>query len=92
MAAAIKAAAGARMAETELWRNNGDRTPAHMLARRTGESVSKANQQLETAKKLKGRPKTDAAVRGFQEAAQLVVDGIVGPITWNALVNGALAG
>ncbi len=37
-------------------------------------------------------PKTDAAVRGFQEAADLVVDGIVGPITWNALVNGVLAG
>ncbi len=36
-------------------------------------------------------PKTDAAVRGFQEAAKLVVDGIVGEVTWNALVNGVLA-
>lgn len=36
-------------------------------------------------------PKTDAAVRGFQEAAGLTVDGIVGPFTWNALVNGVLA-
>jgi peptidoglycan hydrolase-like protein with peptidoglycan-binding domain len=37
-------------------------------------------------------PQTNAAVRGFQQGAQLAVDGIVGPITWNALVNGALAG
>jgi peptidoglycan hydrolase-like protein with peptidoglycan-binding domain len=37
-------------------------------------------------------PKTDAAVRGFQEALQIVVDGIVGPVTWRALVRGMLAG
>jgi peptidoglycan hydrolase-like protein with peptidoglycan-binding domain len=37
-------------------------------------------------------PKTDAAVRAFQEAAGLDVDGIVGTFTWNALVNGVLAG
>lgn len=40
-------------------------------------------------------PKTDAAVRGFQEALSLdypevVVDGIVGPISWRALVSGML--
>src|SRR5947199_5756043 len=63
MAATVKALAAARMAETELWSLGGDRSPAHMLARRSGESVSKANQALETAKKLKDRPKTDAAAR-----------------------------
>src|SRR3954468_2014761 len=62
-AATVKALAAARMAETELWQAGGDRSPAHMLAKRTGESVSKANQQLETAKKLRDRPKTDAAAR-----------------------------
>ncbi len=36
-------------------------------------------------------PETEATVRSFQQAAQLVADGIVGPITWNALVNGVLA-
>jgi peptidoglycan hydrolase-like protein with peptidoglycan-binding domain len=35
---------------------------------------------------------TEAAVRGFQEAAELQVDGIVGPLTWRALVSGMLAG
>jgi len=37
-------------------------------------------------------PKTDAAVRGFQEALGVAVDGIVGPTTWRALVSGMLSG
>jgi peptidoglycan hydrolase-like protein with peptidoglycan-binding domain len=42
-------------------------------------------------------PKTDEAVRGFQKALhtdypEVVVDGIVGPITWQALVSGMLSG
>ena len=41
-------------------------------------------------------PQTDATVRGFQHALSLdipavVVDGIVGPVTWQALVSGMLS-
>ena len=41
-------------------------------------------------------PKTEAAVRGFQQALHadipsVVVDGIVGPVTWQALVSGMLS-
>jgi len=37
-------------------------------------------------------PRTDAAVHGFQQALGITVDGIVGPVTWRALVSGMLSG
>ena len=42
-------------------------------------------------------PQTDTAVRGFQQALHqeipsVTVDGIVGPVTWQALVSGMLSG
>src|SRR5262245_55389860 len=36
-------------------------------------------------------PKTDLFVREFQDALGLTVDGIVGPITWQALISGMLS-
>jgi peptidoglycan hydrolase-like protein with peptidoglycan-binding domain len=36
-------------------------------------------------------PQTDSAVRGFQDALSITVDGIVGPVTWRALVSGMLS-
>jgi peptidoglycan hydrolase-like protein with peptidoglycan-binding domain len=33
-------------------------------------------------------PKTDAAVRAFQVVVVTLVDGIVGPVTWQALISG----
>jgi peptidoglycan hydrolase-like protein with peptidoglycan-binding domain len=41
-------------------------------------------------------PETDRAVRGFQQALsvdfpEVAVDGIVGPVTWRALVSGMLS-
>ncbi len=37
-------------------------------------------------------PQTDSWVRGFQNAVDVDSDGIVGPITWRALVSGMLSG
>ena len=37
-------------------------------------------------------PRTDHFVRGFQDAVGTSSDGIVGPITWRALVSGMLSG
>lgn len=65
MAAAVKARAAARAAETGIWREGGDRNPAHELARRTGTSVGQARQTIETGRKLQGLPATaEAAQRG----------------------------
>ena len=36
-------------------------------------------------------PRTAAAVRGFQQALGITVDGIVGPLAWRALVSGMLS-
>lgn len=42
MAATLKALAARRVADTELWRRQGDRSPAHHLARVSGTSVGAA--------------------------------------------------
>jgi peptidoglycan hydrolase-like protein with peptidoglycan-binding domain len=36
--------------------------------------------------------RTDGFIRGFQSALGIASDGIVGPITWRALVSGMLSG
>ena len=36
--------------------------------------------------------RTDAWIHGFQSALGITSDGIVGPITWRALVSGMLSG
>lgn len=37
-------------------------------------------------------PETEGLVRGFQQAIGRTIDGIVGPVTWQALVSGMYAG
>ena len=37
-------------------------------------------------------PRTDTFIRGFQTALGIPSDGIVGPVTWRALVSGMLSG
>ena len=37
-------------------------------------------------------PQTSRWVRGFQNAVDIDVDGIVGPVTWRAMVSGMLSG
>jgi peptidoglycan hydrolase-like protein with peptidoglycan-binding domain len=36
-------------------------------------------------------PQTEEAVRNFQQALAIAVDGVVGPVTWRALVSGMLS-
>jgi peptidoglycan hydrolase-like protein with peptidoglycan-binding domain len=72
----------------------------------TGSSVRAVQDQINFRNNRNGRtltvdgifgPKTQAAVRGFQQGVAFdvhgfPVDGIVGPLTWQALVTEALAG
>src|SRR5437764_2165043 len=70
MAAAMKAQAAAKLADTELWRRDGDRSPAHHLARMTGTSVGSAGDTLETARRLAELPAVAEAARRGELSAQ----------------------
>lgn len=84
MAATVKGLAAARLAESEVWRRDGDRSPAHQLARTTGVSVGQAAVALDTARRLEALPVVaEAARRGelslvqaaaIADAASLVPD------------------
>ncbi|HVE46892.1 MAG TPA: DUF222 domain-containing protein [Acidimicrobiales bacterium] len=63
MAATVKALLAARVAETEVATREGDKTPAHALARKTGTTVGKAAETIRTGKRLAKQPKLDAAAR-----------------------------
>ena len=63
IASTVKALAAARVAETGGWRAEGDRSPAHHLARRTGTTVVQAASAIDTARRLETLPETSAAAR-----------------------------
>lgn len=63
LAAACKALAAKRVAESGAWRSNGAKSAAHWMALKTGTSVGSAVQVLETASRLSELPKTEKAVR-----------------------------
>src|SRR4051812_15267114 len=56
LAAAGKALVAARAAETNQWRRDGDRSPEHWLARKSGTTVGAAREALATAERLKSLP------------------------------------
>jgi hypothetical protein len=65
IAAAIEAQAAARVAETAMSRQRGDRSAAEGLARRTGTTVKEAKKTLATGRKLKKLRRTaKAAAQG----------------------------
>ena len=59
----VRALAAARAAQGGSWRRAGAASLAHDLARRTGTSVTKAKEALETGEKLASLPALDAAAR-----------------------------
>jgi Domain of unknown function (DUF222) len=74
MAATVKSLAAARVAETNVWKRDGDLSAAHHLARTTGTPVGQARDALESARRLRGLPATEAAARrGDLSAHQVAV-------------------
>jgi Domain of unknown function (DUF222) len=63
LAGVCRALAAQRVAESPLWRCDGDRSPAHWLARRSGTSVHRAEAELASAEAAVDLPATDAALR-----------------------------
>src|ERR671910_1774011 len=72
MAATVKSLAAARVAETALWKRDGDRSAAHQLARKTGTTVGQAREALDAARRLQDLPATSAAARRGELSAQPV--------------------
>ena len=75
LAAAGKAMAARRVADSGAWRSEGVRSPAHWMAQTTGTSVGQAVNVLETAERLAELPATSEAVRAgqlSQEQAQAI--------------------
>src|SRR5579859_2857641 len=63
MAAVVKAAAAAWVADTGVWRQGGDRSAAHHLARTTGTTVGQAMEAIDTARRLDALPEVAAKAR-----------------------------
>ena len=72
MLEAVRALAAARAAQSGSWRRDGARSPAHDLARKTGTSVTRAKEALDSAAKLAALPALDAAARAGELSASQV--------------------
>lgn len=66
----LKTHAAARIARTELWRSEGDRSPEAWLARQAGTSAAEAARLLDTGRKLERLPATADAVRRGELSAK----------------------
>jgi Domain of unknown function (DUF222) len=80
MAAGIEAMAAARVAATNEWKREGDRSAAHHLARTTGVSITQASDTLKTAQRLSDAPATEAALRSGElslQQATVIADAVV---------------
>jgi hypothetical protein len=71
LAGVCKTLAAVRVAETNQWRRDGDRSPEGWLARQSGSTVGAAKDALATAARLKTQPAVNKAIRdGKLSAAQ----------------------
>lgn len=63
LAAGAKLRLARRVAESDIWKREGDRSPADWLARTAGASVGQARDQLQASKKLADLDATDDKIK-----------------------------
>ncbi len=92
-AAAAKTLLAERVGESRAWARSGDQSPQEYLARQSGSSVGAARSALETSKRLRALPATEAAVRRGElsrEQAQTIADAAaVNPAAERSLLEAA---
>ena len=71
-AAVLKALAAGRLAESDSWRAEGDRSAAHLVARVAASSVVQAPSEIDAARRLASLPETSAAARRGELSAEQV--------------------
>jgi Domain of unknown function (DUF222) len=95
-AAAAKTLLAERVEQSRVWAKEGDRSAAEHLARKSGSSVGAVRAGLETSKKLRLLPATEAAVRRgelSQAQAETITDAAaVNPGAEQSLLEAAGAG
>ncbi|MCU1462249.1 MAG: protein of unknown function endonuclease [Acidimicrobiales bacterium] len=62
-----------RATDSPMWRQAGERSPEHWLAKKGGTTVGYARSALECAERLESLPDTEAALRGGQLSADQAV-------------------
>ena len=93
LAGAAESLLAARVAEGDAWKESGDRSAAHWLARRTGISIAEAKAKLETAARLDELPATAEAFRAGrlsdQQAREVVAGATADPASESELLGAA---
>jgi hypothetical protein len=83
MVTSMKAMLAARVAETSVWREGGERSAAEWLAKTTGSTVGQAQSALDTAKRAEQLPATrEAMLAGAlspQQAAEVTAAAVADP-------------
>lgn len=74
LAGAGKSLVAARVGQSGVWRSEGDRTPAHFISKKTGDSVGASINAIETAEKMKDLPLTEQAYREGKLTGDLAVE------------------
>ena len=93
LVAAGKTLATRQVERTGVWQNEGDRSAAHWVARKTGTTVGNAIHLVETAKQLAELPATEQAVREGKlsevQAKEIASAAAASPSSENDLLDAA---